>query len=65
MSCSSKEPRTLQPRRILVEHGEVKAHEILADRVREEKALKLSKNPVEFFREIVELARLFRAKQTR
>jgi phage FluMu gp28-like protein len=48
-----RKSRTLRPSEILRERSKIKAHEALVDRLREENALKLSEDPVEFFRQIV------------
>jgi len=53
MKTLSKKSRTLRPSEILRELSKIKAHEALVDKIREEKALKLSEDPIEFFRQIV------------
>jgi phage FluMu gp28-like protein len=53
MKTLSEKSRTLRPTEIFRERSKIKAHEALVDTIREDKALKLSEDPIEFFRQIL------------
>ena len=53
MTTLSKKSRTLRAAEIFRERSRIKAEERLVDKIREENAVGLSEDPVEFFRQIV------------